>query len=750
MQLRSFRLSLRFVLPLALVLAVFAYAVVPLMDRLTLQWFIKDLDNRSQLVASALQDSLAEYVPQKSRKKIVRLFDRAIRDERLYALAFCDPAGALLYKTGTYPDSLGCWTEPAGDGTRQSLVHLPQGSVHVSESLVRSEDQELGKLILVHDMSFIERRSADTRKYVIWLFGVLAVVISLITVVIAHLSWRGWVEGVKGMLRGDFLRPQQQTPPEMLPLVGDLRALLREYNVERYSTNSASQVWAPEKLRSLLHNELAGDEVLVVSNREPYIHDATPEGIKVRRPASGLVTAVEAVMRACSGTWIAHGSGSADREVVDRNDRVQVPPARPSYTLRRVWLSKEEEQGYYYGFANEGLWPLCHIAHVRPVFRSSDWEQYVEVNQRFADAVVKEANTDDPVVLVQDYHFALLPRMVRNALPKATIITFWHIPWPNPESFGICPWREEILEGLLGSTILGFHTPFHRKNFLETVDRYLETRIEYEASTISYGGDLTQVEHYPISIAWPEEEVGSAQSVPDCRSAVRQELGLPAEQLLAVGVDRLDYTKGIIERFQAVERMLELYPNMVGRFTFVQIAAPSRSSLDEYQNFEARVRSLAQRINQRFSKGRYQPIILKAEHHDQEQVTRYYRACDACLVTSLHDGMNLVAKEFVAARDDERGVLVLSQFTGAARELHEALIINPYHIEQGADALHRALTMPAVEQRERMRSMRLLVKDFNVYRWAGRMLIDAARLRQRERVMSKIRSHSRGALRRVV
>jgi trehalose 6-phosphate synthase len=501
-------------------------------------------------------------------------------------------------------------------------------------------------------------------------------------------------------------------------------------------------------LRALLHNEMVGDQVLVVSNREPYIHTVTPNGIEVRRPASGLVTAVEAVMRACSGTWIAHGSGSADREVVDRNDCVPVPPSNPSYTLRRVWLSKEEEQGYYYGFANEGLWPLCHIAHVRPVFRSTDWEQYVAVNRRFADAVVKQARTDDPVVLVQDYHFALLPRMVSQALPKATIITFWHIPWPNSESFGICPWREEIIDGLLGSTILGFHTPFHRKNFLETADRYLETRIESEASTISYGGKLTQVEHYPISIAWPEHANGPDMA--GCRAMIRRDLGLEDGHLLGIGVDRLDYTKGIIERFQAVERMLELHPEMIGRFTFVQIAAPSRSSLDEYQNFEARVRSLAQRINQRYSNGNYQPIVLKAEHHDQDQLDIYYRAADVCMVTSLHDGMNLVAKEFIAARADERGVLILSQFTGAARELHEALIINPYHIEQGADALHRALTMPEVEQRERMRSMRLLVKDFNVYRWAGRMLLDAARVRQRERVMTKIRSHSRNTLRRVV
>jgi trehalose 6-phosphate synthase len=751
MSLRSFRLSLRFILPLAIVLGASAYAVVPLMDSLTLRWFVRDLDIRSQVLASTLQEPLLDYVPQKSKKRIAQLFDRAVQDERLYALGFCDNSGALLYRTATYPDVLGCAPLKEQNGAQQSLVRLPQGPVHVAQRAIGQEGEVLGTLVLVHDMSFIERRSADTKKYALVFFVLLAVVISLITVFIAHLSWRGWINGVRGLLRGDLLpKLRVQAPPEVQPLIGDLRALLHEYHLERQEQHRGGQEWTPERLRDLLHGELAGDQVLVVSNREPYIHVDTPNGIEVRRPASGLVTAVEAVMRACSGTWIAHGGGSADRKTVDRHDHVQVPPGHPSYTLRRVWLTKEEEQGYYYGFANEGLWPLCHIAHVRPVFRSTDWEQYVEVNRRFADAVIAEARTDDPVVLVQDYHFALLPRMVREELPRATIITFWHIPWPNPESFGICPWREAILEGMLGSTILGFHTPFHRKNFLETVDRYLETRIESEASTISYRGELTQVEPYPISIAWPQTGEADAQSNAECRASMRQSLALPQDQLLGIGVDRLDYTKGIIERFQAVERMLELHPELVGKFTFVQIAAPSRSSLEEYQNFESRVRSLATRINQRFSSGSYAPIVLKAEHHEPEEVNRYYRASDVCLVTSLHDGMNLVAKEFVAARDDERGVLVLSQFTGAARELHEALIVNPYHIEQSAEALYRALTMPESEQRERMRSMRALVKDFNVYRWAGHMLLDAARLRQRARVMSKIHSHSRASLRRVV
>ncbi|MGF6275195.1 trehalose-6-phosphate synthase [Massilia sp. UYP11] len=746
MRFRSVQLSMRFIVPLALVLALFGYFAVPWMENLTVRWFVRDLDTRSQLVSSTLQQPLLNYLEDNDAPRINDAFSRAIQDERLYALAYCDPAGNLQYKTTTYPDSLGCRQGGDGEGAKP-VVRLPQGPVHVSSRVLSQDGIAAGRLILVQDMSFIERRSEDTKKYVLGLFVLLAGAISLITVLIAHLSWHGWLNGVREMLRGELSpRAPGPMPPEIAPLASELRALLNEYNRDLQGSGVESQTWGADTLKTLLNQDLAGDEILVVSNREPYIHVNTSSGVKVQRPASGLVTAVEAVMRACSGTWIAHGAGSADRDTVDANDHVRVPPENPSYTLRRVWLSKEEEQGYYYGFANEGLWPLCHIAHVRPVFRSSDWAEYVRVNQRFADAVIAEARSDNPVVLVQDYHFALLPRMVRAVLPKATIITFWHIPWPNPESFGICPWREEILDGMLGSTILGFHTPFHRKNFLDTVDRYLETRIENEASTVSYGNELTQVKPYPISIAWPEPMPGECD-VAACRAEIRQALALPPDQLLGIGVDRLDYTKGIIERFQAVERMLELHPDMVGKFTFVQIAAPTRSSLDEYQNFEARVRALAQRINQRFSSGSYLPIILKTEHHEQAQLRTYFRASEVCSVTSLHDGMNLVAKEFIAARDDEQGVLILSQFTGAARELHEALIVNPYHIEEGAEALYRALRMPQDEQRERMRSMRVRVRDFNVYRWAGRMLQDAARLRQRERVRSRIHSLSQNRVR---
>ncbi len=738
---RSLRLSLRFVIPLAVALAVLAYAVVPLVDKLTLRWFVRDLDIRSRLIASTLDEPLSQLLSQGDRTKINALLLRTIRDERLLTLGYCDGNGKLLYRTPNFPESLGCSSVTSMVKGSNPIRQLPQGAVHVAVHPMEQEGKKSGFLILAHDMSFAELRSADTRKYVIVLFVVLSIVISLITVLVAHLSWRGWIEGVRSMLRGEgIVRPfsQQAASSELQPLVGDLRALLQTLDAERRFADDATITWSPESLRRLLHQQLIGERIIVVSNREPYIHVKKDGHIEVNRPASGLVTAVEPVMRACSGTWIAHGGGSADRETVDRHDRVPVPPKNPEYTLRRVWLSKEEEAGYYYGFANEGLWPLCHIAHVRPIFRTSDWQQYVAINQRFADAVVKESDSDDPVVLVQDYHFALLPGMIRKSFPKATIITFWHIPWPNPESFGICPWREELLQGMLGSTILGFHTPFHCKNFLETVDRYLETRIEHESSTISHGGQLTMVASYPISIQWPPAWQGTLPPVQQTRAEILHTLELPDDHLLGLGVDRMDYTKGILERFMAVERMFELHPELAGRFSFIQIAAPSRSALVKYQDFEASVHDLADRINRRFTHDGRRAIILKAEHHEPEEVTRYYRAADVCMVTSLHDGMNLVSKEFVAARDDERGALVLSQFTGAAHELYEALIVNPYDVDQTAEALCRALTMPVYEQQERMRSMRALVRDFNVYRWAGRMLLDAARVRQREKLAARI------------
>ena len=732
------RLSLRFIIPLVLVVAALAYSVMPLVDKLTQTWFVRDLNLRANLVANSIDGRLESLALANDSAGIRRFFARITQDERLFAIGFCPNDGKKPISTPTLPRELECgnldqYTTPANQ-----ILTQAHGPLLVSVLPVGMEQAPVGRVVMVHDMSFVQRRSHETKQYLFYFFAGLGIVISLITVVIAQLSWRGWVHGIQALMRGEgLLRPSQPiSQGELQPIADDLRTLIRDLEAEHRLRDEEQLGWTPETLREILHRELRDQDVIVVSNREPYIHVRQGGKIVVQRPASGLVTAMEPIMRACSGTWIAHGSGSADREVVDSKDRIPVPADDPSYQLRRVWLTSEEEQGYYYGFANEGLWPLCHIAHVRPTFRSSDWKQYERVNRKFADAVVAESKSSDPIVLVQDYHLALVPRMVREKLPAATIITFWHIPWPNPEAFAICPWRQELLDGLLGSSILGFHTQFHCNNFVDTVDRQLEARVDRETFTVSYKSQLTAVKRYPISIEWPPSVALEAPSVEDCHKLVRARHGLPAGHAVGIGVERLDYTKGLEERFRAVERLMDVHPNWIGKFTFIQIAAPTRASIPEYADYERRVRDLADRINARFPT-EYPPIILSIKHHEPQEVYEYYRGGELCFVSSVHDGMNLVAKEFVAARDDELGVLVLSQFTGAARELPEALIVNPYDSDQCASALNVALTMPLRTQRARMRLMRNLIREFNVYRWAGRMLLDAARMRRRRGLLTR-------------
>ncbi|MBI2828447.1 MAG: trehalose-6-phosphate synthase [Acidobacteria bacterium] len=468
--------------------------------------------------------------------------------------------------------------------------------------------------------------------------------------------------------------------------------------------------------------------IVVLANREPIRHDRAADGrIVVRRSASGLVTALEPLIESCSGVWVAHGAGTADRVVVDWRDGLDVPPANPLYRLRRVWLNEREERGYYYGFANEGLWPLCHRTHVRPVFRSEDFDAYQNVNRRFAEAVHEEVESDSPLILVQDYHFALAPQAIRAHLPLSTIVAFWHIPWPHPRDYAVCPWGRELLEGLLGSTIVGFQTPGDCENFIETVEYSLDAHIDRGRNVIAYGDRRVTVHAYPVSVEWPNRLASQSPPVETCRAVVRRQL--PPDVRLAVGVDRLDYTKGINEKFLAVERLLELHSEFRERFVFVQIAEPSRECLAAYQACRSQLAQTVDRVNLRFGTDRYRPLILLEAHHEPAEVYQFLRAADVCYVGSLHDGMNLVAKEFVAARDDNQGVLVLSRFTGAARELTDALLVSPFAIDDSAQVLARALDMTPEEQASRMRAMRAVVAEFNAYRWVVEMLTDAARLR---------------------
>ena len=491
------------------------------------------------------------------------------------------------------------------------------------------------------------------------------------------------------------------------------------------------------ELLSALGDRLKHTQLVVVANREPYIHlHATrvqePRGFWSRlwrkqsteevtwiRPASGLVTALDPVMRAWGGTWVAHGSGNADREVTDAKGRVQVPPDRPSYTLRRVWLSEEEENGYYYGLSNSAIWPLCHIAYARPEFNESDWEAYSRVNRRFAETVLDEIGNRPAIVFVQDYHFALLPRFLKDARPDVIVCQFWHIPWPNPEAFRVCPWAEEILHGLLGNDLLSFHIQYHCNNFLATVERTLEARVDYERFAVVRGGHSTLVKPYPISID-PDLWAPVKGAASDAR-AMKKSLGLGSERLI-FGIDRLDYTKGIPDRLRAFERMLKRHPKWRERVVFLQVGAPSRDQLTRYKALSQEVEDTVTSVNETYGTDGWQPVVYLREHREPADIAAMYRAADVCVVSSLHDGMNLVAKEFIAARTDHRGVLVLSNFTGAARELREAVLVNPFAVDEFADALHLALSMPEEQQMRRMRALHARVQSDTVYDWAAGIL----------------------------
>jgi len=709
--------------------------IAPMATSFVEQWSRRDVELRATLVNNTVRDELTALLSRDAGEQISRLFERLALDERLLAVGFCGPAGDLRYQSKVMPSEFSC--ERILRAARPSFADLPtSGRPMLVAAFPISGGSTSGHLVLIHDLTFAQQRADQAKTWVMVALASVAFVGAALASLIALFVMRGGLRSVEraiAELRAGRQPVARGSDNSMFG--GKIRELLKELEQNRRLPDAIEFDWNPQSLRRTLNSQLPQAEVIVVSNREPYIHNRKRDGISLQTPASGLVAALEPIMRACGGTWIAHGSGTADRETVDKSDRIRVPPDAPSYSLRRVWLSEEEQNGYYYGLANEGLWPLCHIAFVRPTFRQSDWEQYRAVNARFADAVAQEARRPDPIIMIQDYHFALLPGMIRERLPAATIITFWHIPWPNSEVFGICPWKEEILAGLLGSTVLGFHTQFHCNNFIDTIDRFVESRIDRERASVTRGDHETFVRPYPISIEWPPAALARQKPVAECRTAVRARLGLPQDMLLGVGIERFDYTKGILDRMHSVDRLLTNHPEWKRRFAFVQIAAPTRSKLPKYAELQREAQALAEDINARHGDAGYRPIVLMIQHYEPDQVFELFRAADLCVVSSLHDGMNLVAKEFVAARDDQMGVLILSNFAGASRELAEALIVNPYDADAMGEAIHRALAMPETEQCARMQVMRDVVRARNVYRWAGQMLIDAAQLRRRQEIM---------------
>jgi trehalose-6-phosphate synthase len=746
----SIRTTLKLVIPLAVSVISVSLLYGFYQVRLEQRNLRNDLSRRSAALAQELQEDLESSPARATDKNLSRFVDRYGEREHLLGVVVFDKSGGSVAAThGVFaiPSSAPAVAAQAektnkGAGTFQDLNGQP---VHLYAVPLRRSAEVVGSVLVVYDANYIQTRVLHAIRDSLLSTLVQTLLITGLAVFLVRSAFTSPLAKTAKWLR--HLRADPSDVP-LAPLQGEIfdqihaeaRHLARDLTSARAAAQEEAQLresqlsqWTAERLRVSLQSKLQGDALFVVSNREPYMHvfDEKDHSIRVLVPASGLVTALEPVLQACHGTWIANGSGNADREVVNSRDQLRVPPHHPTYTLRRVWLSQEEDRGYYQGFANEGLWPLCHIAHTRPLFRPGDWMYYQRINRRFADSVLEEMEgTQSPVLFVQDYHFALLARMVKESRPDVRVAVFWHIPWPNAEAFGICPWQRELVDGLLGADLVGFHIQTHCNNFLQTVDRAVEALSDWDRFEVSRHGHITRVRPYPISVAFPQENSAGQviRITGEGRSALFAELGVEAS-LLGVGVDRLDYTKGIVERLRAVERFLELYPTYQRRFTFVQIGAPSRTDIPRYQQFLDEVTAEADRINARFQAGRWKPIVLVKRHHSHEEIDRYFRAASVCLVTSLHDGMNLVAKEFVAARDDNRGALILSTFTGAARELGDALLVNPYDMDQVANAIYQALEFNEEEQSSRMSRMRKIVYERNVYRWAASLLTDLTEIR---------------------
>jgi trehalose 6-phosphate synthase len=698
----------------------------------------EDLQRRALLAADAVREASERLVARGAKTGYDRVLARFSRPDR--ALAIYDAFGSVIEATADVRRALAPISPMVGEAIQKNAAARGYTPVAGRTRFVyvlplQENDRAIGAAAVLLDADFLEDSEWDLWRRTGVRFGVLMLLVTGITWLTVRWSVTRPVariaEWTRQLKSGQPVAPPPDADASLFgSLATEVTSLARTLARVRLAAAEEARLrlageslWTEERLKQFVEIRFGERPIYIVSNREPLSHVREGRSIAELQPASGLVTALEPIMLACGGVWVAHGSGNADRVV---GDRIGLPTRDPAYTLRRVWLTEEEEAGYYYGFANEGLWPLCHIVHERPQFRAADWEQYRTVNARFAATLVEEMEkVEHPIVLAQDYHFALLPQLVKQQRPDARVALFWHIPWPNFEAFGICPWQEEILLGLLGADLIGFHTQFHCNNFLETVERTIEGRVDWESFSVVRGQHTTWVRPFPISVA-PGDEAADVEAD---RATLRAQLGVKTE-FLGIGVERVDYTKGLPERVRAIRRFFERWPEFRGRVVFAQLASPSRSQIPRYRALQEEVRDAVRALNEDIGERGWVPMIYRERHHDHAEIRRWYRAADFCMVTSLHDGMNLVAKEYVAAQADDDGALVLSRFTGASRELRDAWVVNPYDVEDMAGAIHQALTASATERRSRMRRMRQHVREHNIYGWAGLLVAELAKIPQ--------------------
>ena len=712
--------------------------------RFTKERFLEDLEGETKTVAESIELSARYALANKDRRLLNRLVQKFQSRKNLQGCIIYDKEGKIVAIT----ERLAIWEQKDSSDVQKILItQKPRGELEKFHKysvysytlpIIDDENNTLGVVEVIYDTAYMFNILA-----VLWeRISITLIVLIVMIAIISFLAQRKFfILPIQNLTK--WFRLFQKGETDKLHLIkgqDDLGKLASEVEqvalslrVARNAVSEKAQTriakdgaWTEAKLRDLIRAKLGEDAFFVVSNREPFMHvmDRSTKKIKLIRPASGVVTAIDPILRALGGIWVAQGSGNADKKLVNSKNKLGVPPGDERYILKRVWLTKKEEAGYYYGFSNEGLWPLCHMTHTRPTFRDTDWEMYEKVNQKFADAILEELPAKKAFILIHDYHFTLLPEMIKKQRPDTTIALFWHIPWPNSESFAICPYQQEILNGMLGCDLIGFHVQNHCNNFLDTVNRLTECRVDMENFSIVKDNKETLVRSFPISI-----DTKVPIPTKDEINTIRSKLALK-DKIVAVGVDRIDYTKGIAERILAIDRFLEKNPQYKNKFVFIQLAAPSRTHIARYHDLISELGNLVEKINWKHAEGTWKPIIYLKKHFSFEEIQSYYAIADICIVSSLHDGMNLVAKEYVAAKTDLSGVLILSRFTGAAKELTDAVQINPYSIEEFADAIKEAIEMPQDKREKRMQNMQQIINENNIYKWAGSIISEITALKK--------------------
>jgi len=483
------------------------------------------------------------------------------------------------------------------------------------------------------------------------------------------------------------------------------------------------RAWNKNTVLDLVKDKLSDHLFVVVSNRQPYIHKFVKGKPECMRGPGGVITALDPVMCQLRGLWVASGSGEADKEVA-KDSKVNVPPQNPSYVLRYVWLTKEENLGFYFGFSNQALWPLMHLVYIRPVIKEQDWLTYKEVNKKFAQAIYEEIKGKKAVVFFQDYHLALASKYLKEIKPDVVTLLFWHIPWPTYDIFRILPQKQEVLEGLLSYDLLGFHVRSFCNNFLDAVAGELESKVNKDALSVVYKGRTTLVRDYPISVDYDGiNKMASQPAVDEAMKSLSEEFGLGGKKVIA-GLDRIDYTKGIPERILGLDKLLESRPELKEKIVFIQMGEISRIHLSQYKQLNDQINALVEEVNFKHGQGSWKPVIFVRRHLSFSELLAFYRLADVCLVTSLHDGMNLVAKEYISSQIDDNGSLVLSKFTGASRQLKDSLLVNPYSRTEVAGALYESLTMDQNAVKKKMKKLRRSVRSDNIWKWIGSIIAD--------------------------